>query len=125
MQTNGSTPSSFSLSPKLVPENFTVTNLLVMVVQLGAEVDHILHQFHDPNFTTKPTFKHSNQTKYEQLRLRSNNKIHLNSGKTIFTQLAVQDIKMINFAYQVPKIRGTCGAQWGSLRSSTSNLEAA
>lgn len=78
MQTNRSTPcSSFSLSPKLIPENFTIMNLLAIVVQVGAEVGHILHQFHDPTLTARPTFKESNQTKDDQLNLRPNNKMQL------------------------------------------------
>lgn len=40
---------------------------VVMVVQVGAEVGHILHQFYDPSLTARPTFKESNQTKHDQL----------------------------------------------------------
>lgn len=55
--------------------NPTIMNLLVMVVQVGAEVDHIIHQFHYLTITARSAFKDSNLTKHDQLSLRPNNEI--------------------------------------------------
>lgn len=52
-------------------------NLLVKVVQVGAEFDRIVDQFHDVTIATRSAFRDSNPTKHDQLNLRPNTKIQL------------------------------------------------